>query len=136
MSNRKPFQRHRGFTLVELMIAVVIVSVLFGVAIPGYKSQMVKTNRSAAEGCLLETGQSLERRYAGASSYAGAMPALGCQTDLKEYYTFSATIVAQSYTLKATPSKDTQCGILTYNNAGAKGLEANGSITGTMSGCW
>lgn len=136
MSGLKSLRNGQGFTLVELMIVIVIVSVLFGVAIPGYKNQMVKTNRSAAEGCLLETGQSLERRYAGASSYAGSMPVLSCQSDLAEYYTFSATIVAQSYTLKATPSKDTQCGILTYNNAGAKGLEANGSVTGTMDGCW
>lgn len=126
----------QGFTLVELMIVLVIVSILFAVVVPSYQNQIMRTDRTAATGCLLEASQSLERRYASASSYAGSLPTLGCQTDLADSYTFSATIVTQSYTLKATPKKDTQCGTLTYTSAGAKGVVANGSVTGTVDACW
>ncbi|MDE2316454.1 MAG: prepilin-type N-terminal cleavage/methylation domain-containing protein [Xanthomonadaceae bacterium] len=52
-----------GFSLLELMIVVAIIAVLAAIAIPSYESYVVKTNRSAAEGCLSQYASYMERFY-------------------------------------------------------------------------
>ena len=46
--------RVRGFTLIELMIAVAIIGILVAVAYPSYQGQMRKANRAAAQGFMLD----------------------------------------------------------------------------------
>jgi|SRR5882724_4413975 len=43
------YNKHRGFTLIELMVAMLIVGVLMAVAIPSYKKSVQKSHRSQAE---------------------------------------------------------------------------------------
>ena len=48
---------HRGVTLVELMITVVIVGILAAVAIPHYTRYVLRGNRAAAQQHLVDLAQ-------------------------------------------------------------------------------
>jgi type IV pilus assembly protein PilE len=46
--------RRRGFTLIELMVAVAVIGVLAAIAYPSYLGQVRKANRSAAQQFMLD----------------------------------------------------------------------------------
>ena len=135
---------HKGFTLLELMIAIVVVAILAAVAIPNYQSYMIKTRRGTATACLLEMSQLMERFHTANMSYEKdkdgndfTLPAMQCSNDLAGHYAFALTTrTARAYTLSATPqgaqsSRDpSSCGILTIDQAGTKGAG------GDVSTCW
>lgn len=135
-----------GFTLLELMVTVTIIAVLAAIAYPAYQDQVMKTRRSAAAACLTEVSQFMERFYTTNLRYntttggvAVAIPVLQCRTDSAAHYTisFSGNPTATAYTVQAVPqgaqaTRDTKCGTLTLNHAGAK----TKSGTGTVTECW
>ncbi len=55
--------RPRGFTLIELMIAVAIVSILAAVAYPSYSEQVAKGRRAEARTVMMDAAQWMERFY-------------------------------------------------------------------------
>ena len=119
--------RDRGFTLIELLIVIVVISILMAIAVPSYSWAVRKSNRSAAQGCLLEIAQGMEREYAMRMSYAGAALANlhgGCVTELAPRYGFSLpTQTASAYTVRAAPTGDQagdECGVMTINQRGVK----------------
>lgn len=56
------YNNTRGFTLIELMVATVIVAVLAAIAIPSYQKSVQKGNRSQAEQ-LMQSIASKEAEY-------------------------------------------------------------------------
>src|SRR5262245_16983974 len=59
----------RGFSLVELMFVVAIVSIIAMVAIPSYQNSVQKNHRGVAKARLAQAAQLLERFYSDNSSY-------------------------------------------------------------------
>ena len=134
-----------GFTLIELMIVIAVVSILAAIAIPAYTSSVERTRRADAQSSLLQFANAMERHYTEQTpfTYVGATVGSAVSDTFSNqspstgtaFYTLSISAVgANSYTLQATPAgsqTSDACGNLTMTNAGVKGVSAS-----TVDLCW
>lgn len=117
-----------GFTLMELMIAVVIVGILAAVALPSYNSYLVKSRRTAAQGYLMDVAQRQQQYLSDTRTYAQTVAALNMTEpgDVSSYYTIKidvATTLPPAFVVTASPKVGTPQAtdaVLTLNNQGAK----------------
>lgn len=129
----------RGFTLIEVMIAVAIVGILAAVAFPSYMEHVRKGSRLEAQNLLLETAARQQRYFSNNNyQYAADMATLGlnANTDSNNYVVSVAQPTgAQSFTLTAT-AQGTQandpCGNLTLTHSQIRGVSGSASV----SDCW
>jgi len=70
-------QGQRGFTLIELVIAMVIASILAAIAIPSYNSYIMKSRRTEAKSALLNLASLEERFYSTNNTYSALPTDLG-----------------------------------------------------------
>jgi type IV pilus assembly protein PilE len=146
--------RTSGFTLIELMIVVVIVTILLIIAIPTYLSQIRESRRTEARNYLVELA-SREERYnatqlsytsvAGNVGYAGF--GSGNPVGSGYYYINPPTIPdpnnasQPSFSLTAVPvtgkgqDKDTYCASFTVESNG-KRTALNSAGADDSSYCW
>lgn len=148
-------QGQRGFTLIELVIAMVIAAILAAIAIPSYSSYILKSRRTEAKSALLNMA-ALEERFFSTNNTYSALPsdlgyAVGTTLPFpvgNRYYNITAlTVVAavapantasvgtpSTYTITATPIgtqvNDAACATFTINSAGQQ------SSTGPGTTCW
>ena len=146
MNTRTSRRAARGFTLIELMVAVAIVGILAAVTYPSYTSYVVRTQRAQASSCLTEMAQFMERVYASNVRYdqnngtATALPTTACRTDIASRYTLqfaSSEPTERTFRIQAVPkgaqaSNDGKCGTLSLTQTGVKGITG----TGTVDDCW
>lgn len=125
----------RGFSLLELMIALVIVAILAAIALPGYQEQTRKTRRSVCQADMVELASFMQRFYTennrfdqDAGGTAVALPFTQCPKDNPDkYYNITLTnLNTSTYTLSAAPISGAaqagdSCGTLTLAHTGAKG---------------
>lgn len=111
---RSGADRQRGFTLIELMIAVVVVALLTTVAYPSYREHVVRSAREAAKTDLIELAAMQERIFLNSDAYSSSVTAayngtaaggLGRTTGLigSDKYSVALVTVGQTFTLTATP---------------------------------
>ena len=67
----------RGFTLIELIVAVVIAAVLAAIAVPSYVSYARKSHRTEAKTALLDIAALEERYYSVNNTYSGTATDVG-----------------------------------------------------------
>lgn len=115
------FLKQKGFTLVELMIVIAVISLLLVVAIPSYESYMKDTRRAEAKAALAGFSNAMERYYSDNNTYLGAGLA-GANTGAPSIYADEAPLdnptkhynltiqasTATSYTLRAMPKNAQQ----------------------------
>jgi len=136
-------RRQGGFTLIELMITVAVVSVLAAVALPAYKEQIARGKRTDAETALLDAAQYMQRYYAANNSYDATdpVPSLPVQVSPRgsngAAVNYNLSIKAKSatgFTVQAVPANAMaadKCGTLTYDDQQVRG--ASGAA---VSACW
>ena len=136
-----------GFTLIELVVAMVIAAILASIAIPSYSSYVRKSRRTDAKTALLDIASLEERFYSTTNKYS-ATP-----TDLGYTGTFPVTLSGGDYTVNMTavtqatstaPAffsftatavndqlNDTQCRTMTITSTGVQSASPDNS-----GACW
>ncbi len=143
-----------GFSLIELMVAVVVASILVAIAVPTYTAQIQKSRRTDAKTALLDLAGREERYFStNNGAYSSSPYALGYSNSTTAtfpvtvgsgYYTVNvaanagtATAVA-TFTITATPTgtqvNDAACTLFTINNLGQQ--TATGSDPNANVDCW
>ncbi|HFC7319175.1 TPA: type IV pilin protein [Neisseria meningitidis] len=116
----------KGFTLLELMIAVAILGILTLITYPSYKTYIRRVRLSEVKSTLLMNAQTMERYYRQKGTFDNYN-----QAKLKQNEYFDITLSEVSpdhFTLKATPNPTTNDGetcVVTLNDGGT--LSAAGS---------
>jgi type IV pilus assembly protein PilE len=133
-------RRLGGFTLIELMIAVVVIAILAAIAITSYYRYVLRSNRAAAEDLMFDMASAQERYMIDARQYSTSNAVLGYGTlpqTVAPNYQIAVTTgngPPPTYSITATPigtqTRDTTCGTLTLNSDGTK------TVSGTDTHCW
>ena len=140
MSRSSPTPSRRpaaGFTLIELMIAVVVVAVLAASALPSFQSSVRKARRSDAMDAAVGVQHAQERYRSNNTAYAATLSAMGLSaTSTNNHYGAALSAVsAGGYTLRLTAASgtsqasDTGCTALTV-------VVTNGSPLYGPADCW
>lgn len=123
-----------GFTLIELMIAVVIVAILAVLALPSYAEFVKRGTRADAQAFLMEISLRQQQRLVDRREYASTIADLGLALprSLTGKYTVSMSApaaVPPTFTISAAPQgaqTTERCGTLTLDSAGQR----------SPSSCW
>ncbi len=95
-----------GFTLLELMIVLVVISVLAAIAIPAYGDYLLRGRLAGGTALLKSTRQQLEQRYSDNRSYANAAGActIAAFLDADSTFSYACTVTpdGQRFVLTAT----------------------------------
>lgn len=121
----------RGFSLIEVMIAVAIVAILVAIAVPSYQNHLRKARRADAQAFLTQVAQKQQQYLLDARTYALGGSALSelslaVPTNVADHYTITVTpaapTVPPSFTVTAKASSAAQSpdGDLTLTHAGEK----------------
>lgn len=135
-----------GFTLIELMVAIVVVGILTTIAVPSYQSYVLRANRTVAKAALVDASSRLESYFIVHKSYTNDVTKIQLQRYLKRdsstsstqtdaIYDLSISVSGNSYTVSAAPLgvqlKDTSCLTLSLTSTGIRSSSA-----GTADSCW
>ena len=132
----------RGVTLMELLIAMVVVGILAAIAIPSYRSYVIRVQRTEAKSALLATAGALERCFTRFNAYddedCAAAQELPRTLAEGRYQIQAPTLTAGSFVLHAVPqagqTEDAECRTLTLDNRNERGVA--GGATRDAQHCW
>ncbi len=142
-----------GFTLVELMIVIVIVSILAAIAYPSYRSSILRSHRSDGQAGVLACAVAQERWFTQNTSYAtqsdvdtnctgSNLSMCSCKNTRDGFFAItipSATTAAFTATATATSkggqTDDTSCRTVSINQASTRSA-TDSSGNSSTSTCW
>ena len=126
----------RGFSLIELIITLVIISILASIVGVSYHHQVVRVWRVEASTALLEAGMRMEAYHFDYHTYVGATPALLNMPELTEGQHYKLCVEnadAEIYQLRADPLfEDTACDVFLFNSVGEKQVRGWAGV----GACW
>jgi type IV pilus assembly protein PilE len=124
-----------GFSLIELLIAVVIVGILAAICYPSYQQYVLRSYRADAISQLLQLANAQEQHFADYGVYSADLVMLGAK--VSERYQFKINLFAAQQEFELTAQvqgpqqADSECPLFTLNNLGQR----NGQEPQTQS-CW
>ena len=119
----------RGFTLIEVMIAVAIVGILVAIALPNYQNHLRKSRRAEAQAFMTQVAQKEQQYLLDARTYATGGTALAdlnlvAPAGVTKYYAIAVEPIAgppAGFRVRATPSGvQLDDGELTLTHTGQK----------------
>jgi len=141
----------RGVTLIELLIVTVIIAVLASIAVPTYRSYVLRSNRTTATSTLLRVQQAQEKFFLSNNAYStkltdkSADGGLGIPnvTDNGAFYDVSLgpPSTATSYTVYAKArgdtrqTDDTRCAQFSIDQNGLRKAQSS-TAADTTAECW
>lgn len=136
--------KRAGFSLLEIMMVLTILSILAAWAYPQYQAMVIRAHRLEAHVALFELAHHMERAYAQKHTYvlnAKQKQNLPTQSNTGYYQLSILAATEETFTLKATPTtaqKDTVCESLTLTNTGIQGITTGpwGDPSGPATQCW
>lgn len=120
--------KRRGFTLIELMITVAIVAILAAIAYPSYQQYVLRGNRGAAQGAMMEIASRQQQFLLANRAYASKseLEASGyvLPSDVSDRYDYEVTLGSSTlpsftvtFTAKGAQADDVD---LTLNSEGVR----------------
>ena len=95
--------RHKGFTLIELMVVVAVVGILAGIGVPAYIDYLKRGKVTEATSNLSDMRVKLEQYFQDNRTYACTGPAAVPASPAVKYFTFTCSAPdPSSYTVTAT----------------------------------
>jgi type IV pilus assembly protein PilE len=132
---------HVGVTLIELLVAVVVIGLVVAVSIPAYRHHVLRVKHGDATRELALVALRLQACHKRTGSYASlddvpnacvALP----YTVPEGTYRISGDIKTDEFLVTATPlesqTADTQCRAFTLDHQGRQGITGNGAPVD----CW
>jgi type IV pilus assembly protein PilE len=132
-------QTNRGFTLIEVLIVVAIISILAAIALPQYNDYVVRSQLPEAYGELAAMRTKLEQYFLDNRTYENACAA-GTVAPLPtgKYFNFSCDLAATTYTVQAEgkAGEKTSGFSFTINEANVRATTAAPDGWSTNTECW
>lgn len=135
----------KGFSLIEIMVVIVIISILTSIAAVSYRAYIVKARRTAAQEDLMQFQQrmeeyfSLNHNYGTKEKCAEVFPKNGPESG--GFYKLTCELVS-GYKLVATATKqgnqdtsDGECAVMYLYRNGTRGGGKAGT-SGSDNACW
>ena len=144
-------KKSSGFTLIELMIVVIVVAVLLTVALPAYQDSVLRSNRTAAKGTLMNVLSREEQYFINNKVYTVNLSSIGFPASYYidnqgdevaagdsvykiELINLSTTFAGVQAIPQNVQVKDGNCATLSLSRTGAK--TASGKFSTDPSQCW
>jgi type IV pilus assembly protein PilE len=137
----------QGVTLVELLTVVVIVGILASIALPSYRSYLLRSQRTDATTALLRVQSAEEKYLVQNGKYTKELAltgeaGLGLYTQSEQgFYDLNVVLTATGYSATATPAagkgqaSDTKCQVFSVNEVGKRSATDTGGVDRTAE-CW
>ncbi len=144
--------RQRGMTLIELVVVIMIVGILAAVAIPSYRSYVIRSQRSDAKDAVLALATQQEKHYLQCNGYGTTIDVAtdcaagelqGAAVSKNGWYDLgtAAPDPATGFTVTATAIngenqwQDEACRNFTVDQAGVRTADDSGGSDNTDE-CW
>lgn len=143
--------RQHGVTLIELIIVMIIVGLLAAVAIPSYRTYVIRSQRADAKDALLALATAQEKFYLQCNTYAtdianatdcGNGDLQGTLASKNGWYTLAIVAAdATSYTVSAVAAagenqfQDEACRTFRVTDRGIRTAADSGGVDNTAE-CW
>jgi type IV pilus assembly protein PilE len=128
----------RGFSLLEMLVALVIIGILTAISYPSYQRHILRSYRAEAITQLLQLANAQEQHLADHGSYTndlGALGAAAANDSLRYRYSIQIADAGRSFILTADVAglqrADSDCTVFTLNQYGQRNLQNPNSLA-----CW